>query len=242
MPESTLEEALADRLSGRPAQLLVVDNAEHLLPALAAALTTFRRAVPTATLSGHLARATAFRRRARLRRPPPFFRHGGSQRQLLCSSSAPERSATGLDARPPPSRNSASDSTTYHSRSSSRQRAPPLFSSGAAACPAGRTARPAFRGGRDTDPRQETLRATIGWSHDLLDGARAAPVSPLRGIRRRLYLRGCRAHRRSRPRTRSSPSSTRAFSEEGRQSTGATAVLDARDGTRVRARATRRRG
>ena len=26
-----------------------------------------------------------------------------------------------------------------------------------------------FRGGRDADPRQQTLRATIDWSHDLLD-------------------------------------------------------------------------
>jgi predicted ATPase/class 3 adenylate cyclase len=28
-----------------------------------------------------------------------------------------------------------------------------------------------LKGGRDADPRQETLRATISWSHDLLDGA-----------------------------------------------------------------------
>src|SRR5207248_904491 len=36
-----------------------------------------------------------------------------------------------------------------------------------------------FRAGRDTDPRQQTLRATIAWSYDLLTTAEQAPVAPM---------------------------------------------------------------
>ena len=57
-----------------------------------------------------------------------------------------------------------------------------------------------FKGGRDADPRQQTLRATIEWSYDLLSSRRAAAVRAARGLRRRLHARGRRAGRRRRPR------------------------------------------
>ena len=69
---------------------------------------------------------------------------------------------------PSRSRSCARGSTTCRSRSSSRPRGRGLLA------PAeilsrlgGRLDR--LKGGRDADPRQQTLRATIAWSHDLLD-------------------------------------------------------------------------
>ena len=47
-----------------------------------------------------------------------------------------------------------------------------------------------LKGGRDADPRQQTLRATIEWSYDLLIGGGAAAVRPPLGLRRRLHARG----------------------------------------------------
>ena len=52
-----------------------------------------------------------------------------------------------------------------------------------------------LKGGRDADPRQQTLRATIEWSYDLLSpGGAAALRAPLR-LRRRLHARGRRGGR-----------------------------------------------
>ena len=52
----------------------------------------------------------------------------------------------------------------------------------------------------DADPRQQTLRATIEWSYDLLVGRGAAALrTPLR-LRRRLHARGGGAGLRRRPR------------------------------------------
>ena len=49
-----------------------------------------------------------------------------------------------------------------------------------------------LKGGRDADPRQATLRATIEWSHDLLLTCRAAALRPPLRLRRRLHARGRR--------------------------------------------------
>ena len=42
-------------------------------------------------------------------------------------------------------------------------------------------------GSRDVLPRQQTLRALIDWSHDLLDEQRACALSPSRYLRQRFY-------------------------------------------------------
>ena len=56
-----------------------------------------------------------------------------------------------------------------------------------------------LKGSRDADPRQQTLRATIEWSYDLLSDERETPLPPARGLLGRLRLRGCRGDRRGRP-------------------------------------------
>ena len=43
-----------------------------------------------------------------------------------------------------------------------------------------------LHGGRDADPRQQTLRATIQWSYDLLPEREAPSVPALSGVRGRL--------------------------------------------------------
>ena len=67
-------------------------------------------------------------------------------------------------------------------------------------------------GARDAPERQRTLRATIDWSHDLLDAGRAAPLRAPGRLPRRLHPRGRRAGRGRRPRHARSRSSTRASS------------------------------
>ena len=46
-----------------------------------------------------------------------------------------------------------------------------------------------LKGDRDADPRQQTLRATIEWSHDLPLGYGAAAPPPTRRLYRWLYVR-----------------------------------------------------
>ena len=91
-----------------------------------------------------------------------------------------------------------------------------------------------LKGGRDADPRQQTLRATIEWSYDLLDADEQrlfarCPCSP--------------AAARSRPPRRSpTPTSTPCSHSSTRASLRFTndALLDARDDPRVRRRASTR--
>ena len=90
-----------------------------------------------------------------------------------------------------------------------------------------------LRGGRDVDPRQQTLRATIEWSYDLLSDPGAAPLrTPLR-VHGWLYLRGCRSGGRCR-----SADAARARGKEPRPILDRS-LLDAGDHPRVRARTTR---
>ena len=55
-------------------------------------------------------------------------------------------------------------------------------------------------GARDAPARQQTLRATIDWSHDLLSDDEKAVLRALRGVRRRRDRRGGRDGHRRRPR------------------------------------------
>ena len=87
-----------------------------------------------------------------------------------------------------------------------------------------------LRGGRDAESRQQTLRATIEWSHDLLELGRAAPLRPARRLRGGLHARGGRGGLRRR--SRHAPVARR---EEPRPRPGRGPVLDARDDPRARA-------
>ncbi len=97
-------------------------------------------------------------------------------------------------------------------------------------------------GARDIPERQQTLRATIDWSHSLLDGVGAAPVPADGRLRRRVHVRGRRGRlrrsRRERPRRAgvARRQGTRADGRPGRP------APDAADDRRVRARAPRERG
>ncbi len=90
-----------------------------------------------------------------------------------------------------------------------------------------------LKAGRGVDPRQQTLRATIEWSYDLLgDDERRAVRTPV-GLRRRLHARGGRGDLRSGH--RHAPVADR---QELAPATGG-AFLDARDDQGVRSRAAR---
>ena len=69
-------------------------------------------------------------------------------------------------------------------------------------------------GNRTALPRQQTLRALIDWSYDLLDGFRAGAVAAARGVRRRLDAgsRGGRGRRRSDRRSRRCSTCSRIWS------------------------------
>ena len=93
-----------------------------------------------------------------------------------------------------------------------------------------------LKGERDADPRQQTLRATIEWSYDLLTALGAGAARPPRRLRRRLQLRGRGGDRRRRPghppvvaRQEPPPQARVALHDS---------LLDARDDPRVCRRAT----
>ena len=83
-------------------------------------------------------------------------------------------------------------------------------------------------GARDLPERQRTLRATIEWSHELLDARGAAALLAARRLPRRLHARGGRGGRGGRTRHASFARRQEPRSPHGRS------LLDARDDPRVR--------
>ena len=114
-----------------------------------------------------------------------------------------------------------------------------VFSPGAAARIAWGERLDLLRGGRDADPRQQTLRATIAWSYELL-GARSSVCSPGCPSSQAGAARGRRAGMRADPDTLQAllDKSLRLAPRHRRRPS----VLDARDNPRVRCRTARRRG
>ena len=161
-PGRGLEELLSDALStGRT--LLLLDNLEHLLPAAATAVATLRDA------GGAMVVVTS-RERLRL---------SGEHVYPLAPLAGPEAAelffartgALGVDA------GDAAVVAELCARLDNLPLAVELAASRVGLlAPAEMLARlggrlDRLRGGRDADPRQQTLRATIAWSHDLLDPA-----------------------------------------------------------------------
>jgi hypothetical protein len=56
-----------------------------------------------------------------------------------------------------------------------------------------------LKGARDADPRQQTLRATIAWSYDLLDESEQRLFRSAQPLQRRVHVRGRRGGLRGRP-------------------------------------------
>ena len=159
-PGIPLAETLSATLTGKRA-LLLLDNAEHLLPAVALDAARLR------DLDGPTVLVTT-RERLQLQGEHvwavPSLDDDGRRRP--CSRRERVRSTPAFD-RPPRWRSSARSSTTCRSRSSSQPRVRVVFS------PEQLLERlqqrlDLLKGGRDADPRQQTLRATIEWSHELL--------------------------------------------------------------------------
>ena len=135
-----------------------------------------------------------------------------------------------------PSPSSACASTSSRSRSSSPPPAPP--SSAPSSCSTKLSQRlDLLKGERDADPRQQTLRATIEWSYDLLSEDEQRLFRPPRRLRRRLHLRGRRGDRRRR--SRHPAVAARQEPRAQARLEGRPALLDARDDPRVRGRAAR---
>ena len=184
-PGFTLEETLVDALAAKRA-LLLIDNAEHLLPQVASEIARLRESAGRAARDEP--RAASAAGRARMPVPPL----DDARRRLPCSRRARGRSA-GVHADAGDRASSARGSTTCRWRSSSRPRASPLL--------AGAVARPArgrldlLRGG----PRRRPAPADPG-----RDDRAGRTTSSTRGraaaVRAPCGLRG-RLHATRRPRT-----------------------------------------
>ena len=139
----------------------MLDNFEHLVEA-ADDLAGLLAAVPTCACSSRAASCCGCRasRRTRCRR---------SSRPTGPSSSSPGREQP-IRVQPGRSRlpSSARGSSSCRSRSSSPRRGSGC--SRPSSCSTGSAQRlDLLKAGRGVDPRQQTLRATIEWSHELLD-------------------------------------------------------------------------
>ncbi len=93
-----------------------------------------------------------------------------------------------------------------------------------------------LKGARDADPRQQTLRATIAWSYDLLSPGRTRALQPLQRVRRRRDARSGRGRLPGRTRYARLPRRQEPAPARRR------ALLDARDDPGVRQRPAGRRG
>ncbi len=159
-PDRPLEDVLAEMIGGKR-MLLLLDNAEHLLPEAAASIATLR------DLDGPKLVVTS-RERLQL---------AGEHVYPVSQLAAPEgiglfaARATGIDP--------GFETTPAVAELCDRLDNLPLAIELAAARTAVLTADQILdrlgnrldllKGGRDADPRQQTLRATIAWSYDLLD-------------------------------------------------------------------------
>jgi predicted ATPase len=158
-PDELIATALRDALSCERA-LLLLDNAEHLLPVIAEELAA-GEAFGRATL------LVTSRERLQIARE-----------HVYVVSSMTERDAIELFLARTAQQGLRVEQTTHVEELCSRLDALPLAVELAAAraavfSPAQLVERlgerlELLKGGRDADPRQRTLRATIGWSHDLL--------------------------------------------------------------------------
>ena len=160
-PGRKLGEVLGERLAGKRL-LVLLDNAEHLLPAIAADLAALREACPTVTL------LVTSRERLQLRGeevwPVPsladqeavelFVTRAGSVGVELGDKPAVRELCARLDQLPLALELAAART--------------PLFGPAQLLERLGERL-DLLRGGRDADPRQQTLRAAIEWSYDLLE-------------------------------------------------------------------------
>lgn len=159
-PGHDLVETLATRLAGNRV-LVLLDNAEHLLPVLAVDVAKLIAACPTLTLVVtsrerlHVAAETTW--------PVPplsesdaerlFIERAGSVGVSLRVDETLAELCRRLDELPLALELAAARTVVFSPRQLLDRLSQRLD---------------LFKGGRDADPRQQTLRATIGWSHELL--------------------------------------------------------------------------
>ena len=231
-PPAPLQDTLREALTGRNC-LLVLDNAEHLLPALADDVAALREAPGPTFLVTSRERLDL---QAERLYPVPSLE--GSDAVALFNDRAsyvdpehdPDDPAIGplcerLDSLPLALELAAARSDLYHPRELLVALDGHLD---------------LLKGARDHDPRHQTLTATIAWSYDLLAPDEQSRLPrPLRLLRRR-QLRGGRGSRRRHPGRPRFPRRQ----EPGTYARGPSwpSVLDARDGAPIRGREARVRG
>ena len=123
--------------------------------------------------------------RCPLQRTPPLRRGRRERRRSVLRRARPgRRPVVHADGREP----GASSASAGAWRSSARAGAGRDLDQGALSAPRSSfgsgIARPSRRGARDLPPRQQTLRATLDWSYDLLAEPRAASAGRVGGLRR----------------------------------------------------------
>ncbi len=188
--------------------LLLLDNCEHLLDVSGEMITTLLNGCPQSDDPDHQPRD---RSRSPARSPGACRRCRWTRRPSRCSSTAPNgrgRRSIPQATTPNWSPISAAASTACRWRSNWRRR-------GCARCRCGRSLTASTTGSgyspggaRNALRRQQTLRASVDWSHALLTRTRAHPVSA--GSACSWGVSISKLHRRSRqqPRPSSSRSST----------------------------------
>ena len=168
-----IRRSVAARLSRKQA-LLILDNAEHLLPDFAAGIAA--SATSQARRARHEPRAPPAPGRARLR--GPVTRGGGRCRALPYASAS-----AGLRSRAPPGSSRALLAAGQPAAGARARGGPDRVFSPEQLLERLSQRLDLLKGGRDADPRQQTLRATIEWSYDLLEPEESAssarsPSSP----------------------------------------------------------------